>query len=40
MTEGMPKPFDYRHFIVLVVDDEEAMLRIFRRTFGDTFRIA
>jgi two-component system, probable response regulator PhcQ len=35
----MQEPFDYKQFIVLVVDDEKAMLRSFSRAFGDKFRI-
>jgi DNA-binding NtrC family response regulator len=35
----MEQPFDYKQFVVLVVDDEEAMLRSFKREFGDRFRI-
>ena len=35
----MEPAFDYKQFIVLLVDDEEPALRYFKRAFGDQFRI-
>lgn len=35
----MQQAFDYKQFIVLVVDDEEIFLDMFKAAFGDQFRI-